>query len=328
MHKSSIMRFGWFFNEYKNYLKSISEGGIVKILDVGGKNYNGTYEEIFSSIKYQKDILDILDSPEVTYVPKDPYHWHEIEDETYDLVYAAQAFQHIDYFWLTILEMKRVLKKNGILLILAPSNRYDGKYPVADWAFNRDGLSALANWADLEVLEAVVAGIPDPSAGSEWDHPLDDAMLIALNGKSKNLTLLPHSHLQYERKCVDSNIEKIMLLIKWLELYQSKKSISCWLKKNGFLKVNVYGAGDLGNCLIKELISENIFIANVIDKNSPKRANKFITCHADEVNVKERKILTILTIPIREDFIDVMYNLKKLGFVNIISLMDILNECL
>ena len=69
MHKSSIMRFGWFFNEYKNYLKSISEGGIVKILDVGGKNYNGTYEEIFSSIKYQKDILDILDSPEVTYVP-------------------------------------------------------------------------------------------------------------------------------------------------------------------------------------------------------------------------------------------------------------------
>ena len=327
MHKSSIMRFGWFFEEYKNYLKSISDG-VVKILDVGGKNYNGTYDEILSSIEYQKDILDILDSPEVTYVPKDPYHWNEIEDETYDLVYAAQAFQHIDYFWLTILEMKRVLKKNGILLILAPSNRYDGKYPVADWAFNRDGLKALANWADLEVLEVVVAGIPDLSVGSEWDHPLDDAMLIALNGKSRSLTLLPHNHLQYERKYIDSNIEKIILLIKWLELYQSKKSISCWLEKNGFLKVNVYGAGDLGSSLIKELISENIFIANVIDKNSPKKVNKFITCHADKVNEQDRELLTILTIPIRGDFIDVTNNLKKLGFMNTISLMDILKTCL
>lgn len=328
MHKSSAVRFEWFLNEYKEYLESISSG-IVKILDVGGKNYNGTYEEILSSINYKKDILDIVDGPEVTFVPADPYQWNEIEDETYNLVYSAQAFQHIDYFWLTILEMKRVLKKNGILVIIAPSNRYDGKYPVADWAFNYDGLIALANWAKLEVLDASVAGVPGIDIGTEWDNPLDDAMLIALNGKSKEVEKLPQRRLAFQRRNIDSNVERVRVLMKWLQIYQAKKNtVSKWLKERSISEVNVYGAGGLGGRLIDELAAEDIAVVCVIDKNSPKYIKNYVSCCASEVELDKRVCLTIVTVPFKWCYVEIVDDLKSLGYKDIVLLEDILEECL
>ena len=164
MHKSAHMRREWFFYTYKNYLETIG-GGCVKILDVGGKNYNDIWEDDFALVNHKRDILDIQESPEVTIVPQDPYHWSEIADETYDLVYSANVFQHIDFFWLTVKEIQRVLKQGGIFVMIAPSVRYNGKFPRANWAFNQDGLCALAKWAGLEVIDASVAGIPSADVG-------------------------------------------------------------------------------------------------------------------------------------------------------------------
>lgn len=150
----------------------------LKVLDVGGKNWNGLFD-FFDNGCWERHGLDIQPGDGVNIVPADAYNWVEIGDCCYDLAISANSFQHIDYFWETIREMARVTVPGGLIYIIAPSNRYDGKYPHANYSFNKHGMVAMATWADLEIIDCSVAGIPNVEASNDWDDPLDDAVLIA-----------------------------------------------------------------------------------------------------------------------------------------------------
>lgn len=127
----------------------------VTILDVGSYGVNGTYREIFSdSGKYRYTGLDVNPGPNVDYVPADPYRWPELHDESFDAIISGQAFEHIEYPWLIIEEMNRVLKRNGLICIVAPSRGPEHKYPLDCWRYYPDGFRALAKWAHLDVLDA------------------------------------------------------------------------------------------------------------------------------------------------------------------------------
>jgi len=151
MHQSSfhiITRFREFVD--KNFPQDK-----IKILDVGSYGVNGTYKEIFAdSTKYAYTGLDVNPGPNVDYVPSNPYEWPEFEDDAFDVIVSGQAFEHIEYPWLIIQEMARVLKKNGLICIVAPSRGPEHKYPVDCWRYYPDGLRALAKWANLQVLDA------------------------------------------------------------------------------------------------------------------------------------------------------------------------------
>ncbi len=127
----------------------------IRILDVGSYGVNGTYKEIFSdSEKYLYTGLDVNPGPNVDYAPADPYCWPELHDESFDAIISGQAFEHIEYPWLIMEEINRVLKKNGLACIIAPSRGPEHKYPVDCWRYYPDGFRALAKWVNLEVLEA------------------------------------------------------------------------------------------------------------------------------------------------------------------------------
>ncbi len=98
--------------------------------------------------------LDVNPGPNVDYVPSDPYCWPELQDESFDVIVSGQAFEHIEYPWLIIEEMNRILKTNGLICIVAPSRGPEHKYPVDCWRYYPDGFRALAKWVNLEVLEA------------------------------------------------------------------------------------------------------------------------------------------------------------------------------
>lgn len=51
------------------------------------------------------------EGPNVDVVLKNPYDWDAIESDSFDLVISGQAFEHIEFFWKTMEEMTRVLKK-------------------------------------------------------------------------------------------------------------------------------------------------------------------------------------------------------------------------
>ena len=127
----------------------------IRLLDVGSYGVNGTYKEIFpDSEKYLYTGLDVNPGPNVDYVPSDPYCWPELQDESFDVIISGQAFEHIEYPWLIIEEMNRVLKKNGLICIVAPSRGPEHKYPVDCWRYYPDGFRALAKWVHLDVLDA------------------------------------------------------------------------------------------------------------------------------------------------------------------------------
>jgi GT2 family glycosyltransferase/SAM-dependent methyltransferase/Tfp pilus assembly protein PilF len=151
MHQSS-------FNIMTRFRKLLEKQCLIEkltILDVGSHGINGTYKEIFfDSVKYVYTGLDVNPGSNVDYVPSDPYDWPELQDESFDVIISGQAFEHIEYPWLIIEEMNRVLKKNGLICIVAPSRGPEHKYPVDCWRYYPDGFRALAKWANLEVLDA------------------------------------------------------------------------------------------------------------------------------------------------------------------------------
>jgi ubiquinone/menaquinone biosynthesis C-methylase UbiE len=83
-----------------------------------------------------------------------PYDWSRLGAETYDVVISGQAFEHIEFPWVTMTEVARVLKRGGLVCVIAPSAGPLHRCPVDCWRYYPDGVSALARWANLDVISA------------------------------------------------------------------------------------------------------------------------------------------------------------------------------
>jgi SAM-dependent methyltransferase len=136
--------------------------------------------------------LDIEPGPNVDVVVADPYDWREVETGSIDVVACSQVLEHTEFFWITILEIARVLRPNGLAFIVAPGAGPLHRYPVDCWRFYDDGLPALAKWADLAVIESRVQWRPVYRRGNQWRDaaivlqrpvraPVDDARASARN---------------------------------------------------------------------------------------------------------------------------------------------------
>jgi SAM-dependent methyltransferase len=80
-----------------------------------------------------------------------PYNW-PIPDSSIDLVISGQAFEHIEYPWLTMQEIARILKPDSLCFIVAPSAGQIHRHPVDCYRYLPDGMLALAKYVNLEVL--------------------------------------------------------------------------------------------------------------------------------------------------------------------------------
>jgi SAM-dependent methyltransferase len=152
MHRSSFDKMQAFRD---GYLKTIGENGLT-ILDVGSAAPDGGddgYRPLFSRPGWRYTGLDLRPGRNVDLVPAQPYNWEEIDDSSVDVVISGQAFEHIPWPWLTIMEIARVLKPLGLAAITAPSSGPVHRFPRDCWRFYPDGFPALAAYAGLVVLE-------------------------------------------------------------------------------------------------------------------------------------------------------------------------------
>lgn len=177
MHKSSYLRMEYLINWYKPYWDR--QGETIKILDIGSYNQNGTYRELLNSDRYVYTGLDMEKGPNVDIVPKDIYAWEELPDNSFDLVISGQVFEHIEFPWLTIKEIERVLKPSGFCIITAPNAGIEHKAPTDCYRYFSDGLIALAKWGNLYVHHTSVAGIPGIENEKDWISEWNDAVLVA-----------------------------------------------------------------------------------------------------------------------------------------------------
>jgi SAM-dependent methyltransferase len=141
------------------------------VLDIGSAvvaDGHMSNREAFANPNWAYVGLDIEAGPNVDLVVAEPYDWAEVADASVDIVACSQVFEHTEFFWITILEIGRVLKPGGVAFIVAPGSGPLHRYPVDCWRFYDDGLPALAKWADLDVLDARVQWRPVYGKGDLW----------------------------------------------------------------------------------------------------------------------------------------------------------------
>lgn len=175
MHKSSILRMKWFID---NYASKIDKNKI-KVLDIGSYDVNGSYKHLFVDEKYEYFGLDMEKGPNVDIVLTNPYNWKEIETDSFDIVISGQAFEHIEFFWITMAEMTRVLKKDGLICIIAPNGFGEHRYPVDCYRFFSDGMVALARYVSLNLLHVHTNCAPTPNSADWFSKDMADSILIA-----------------------------------------------------------------------------------------------------------------------------------------------------
>jgi SAM-dependent methyltransferase len=127
---------------------------VLNIADLGSYDVNGSYRSLFSESAWFYQGLDVSAGPNVDIVLNDPYSWQALSSNSIDVVISGQAFEHVEFFWLTALELSRVLKPGGLCCLIAPSGGPEHRYPVDCWRFYSDGMRALMHYAGLEVLDA------------------------------------------------------------------------------------------------------------------------------------------------------------------------------
>jgi SAM-dependent methyltransferase len=138
------------------------------VLDVGSLDVNGSYRPLFNSESWRYVGIDLASGPNVDVVLQSPYRL-PFADRSADLIISGQAFEHIEFFWLTWLEMARVLKAGGLIFLIAPSRGPEHRYPVDCWRYYSDGYAALAKYAALDVVSVGTDWAPDPDPDSaQW----------------------------------------------------------------------------------------------------------------------------------------------------------------
>lgn len=145
-------------------LKSASRetGRKLNILDVGARVAEvnqTTYKPIVQSIGWNYFGLDIEHGNNVDIVCESPYKF-PLENNSIDMVISGQVFEHIEFPWETIKEIHRVLRADGIAIIIAPSSGEEHRYPFDCFRYYPDGMVALGKWA----------GFSSTLACTNWDE--------------------------------------------------------------------------------------------------------------------------------------------------------------
>ncbi len=189
----------WFADHYASQIPK----GEVKVLDVGSHDVNGSYKHLFAGKKYQYTGLDMENGPNVDIVLENPYDWDTIMTDSFDVVISGQAFEHIEFFWITMTEMTRVLKKDGLLCLIAPNGFDEHRYPVDCYRFFTDGMVALARYVSLETLHAHTNCAPSEHDANWYSETNADSILIAkkpYDGQPRHPVLKAY-------KCIPKNQE-------------------------------------------------------------------------------------------------------------------------
>ncbi|MEM7790846.1 MAG: methyltransferase domain-containing protein [Verrucomicrobiota bacterium] len=130
------------------------------IVDLGSQNVNGSPRE-YSPEKSLYIGLDVQEALGVDIV-------YEVGDvplanNSVDACLTISCFEHDEAFWLSFLEVERILRPGGFFFINAPSNGPVHNYPIDAWRFYPDAGLALEKWAsrcerNMTLVESGVCG--------------------------------------------------------------------------------------------------------------------------------------------------------------------------
>lgn len=159
MHTSSLEHVDRLVRKY------LDEHDELSVFDLGSLDINGTYKPFFNKPHWRYTGIDLTPGANVDIVLTSPYRL-PLPSASADIVISGQAFEHIEFFWLTWLEIARVLKPSGMVFLLAPSRGFEHRFPQDCWRFYPDGYQALAKYAGMELVEVSTDWEPHPNPDS------------------------------------------------------------------------------------------------------------------------------------------------------------------
>ena len=133
--------------------------------------------------------LDLRKGNNVDIIIENAYDWKEIDENSYDVVVTGQALEHMEFFWLTMEQINKVLKPGGLCCIIVPSTGPVHRNPYDCYRFNEDGVRSLAKYVKFEILESgtttdeisdpwydsfVIARKPGPGSKEDLENRMDD----------------------------------------------------------------------------------------------------------------------------------------------------------
>jgi predicted SAM-dependent methyltransferase len=127
------------------------------VVDFGSLDVNGSLKPIFKNHNYKG--IDLSEGPNVDIVcdgKKTPF-----ADNSVDIIVSSSNFEHDICFWMTFLEMCRILKNDGYIYINVPSSGPYHAYPLDCWRFYKDSWKALeiyanANTHNIKLIETYI----------------------------------------------------------------------------------------------------------------------------------------------------------------------------
>lgn len=126
------------FELFRNFASHLTGPG--RILEVGAGDVNGSIRPLFAGYDYTG--CDAAAGKGVDVVQADP-HKLPFEDASFDVVLSASCLEHCRRPWELVLEMDRVLKPKGGLVITVPWRIGYHPYPLDFWRMSPDAFDEL-----------------------------------------------------------------------------------------------------------------------------------------------------------------------------------------
>jgi SAM-dependent methyltransferase len=158
MHPTAIINCKRFFDAYAGSFSGTTD---TLVLDIGAQDVNGSLRSVLPK-GFNYIGVDFVAGKNVDVVLTDPYIL-PFDNDSADIILSSSCFEHSEMFWLSYLEILRVLKPRGLFYLNVPSNGDFHRYPVDCWRFYPDSGGALSAWArrsgyDTLLLESYVSG--------------------------------------------------------------------------------------------------------------------------------------------------------------------------
>ena len=115
-----------------------AKGPFEKVLDVGSRNINGSVKDFIEGYKEFTGV-DMIKGKDVDVVLNAHYLMQKFQPETFDLITCCETLEHDDRFWITVFNMRQLLKPGGWLVVTTPGiNFFKHDFPHDYYRFTEE----------------------------------------------------------------------------------------------------------------------------------------------------------------------------------------------
>jgi SAM-dependent methyltransferase len=155
------------------FVDHVNALGSPHVLELGTRKWGEAsthHQALFPKARYV--MTDFIDGDDVDVV-SDVHNLDEFESVTFDAVFSASTFEHIQYPWIAAMTLHRVIKPRGVLFVQTHQTFPVHGYPSDYTRWTDMGLRSLFEWAGFEVAFADMTEpcvIQRPDNYPVWDY--------------------------------------------------------------------------------------------------------------------------------------------------------------